>query len=85
MNKSESKKMWDKYHALKDKADRALAKLSDFAGELGYWHLADGFDDDMNENYYILEKILEEQFGPNPEHDEDEEGAEEEKEGSKNG
>ena len=85
MNKSESKKMWDKYHALKDKSDRALAKLSDFAGELGYWHLADGFDDDMDENYYILEEILEERFGPNPEHDEDEEEAEEEKEGSKNG
>lgn len=73
MNKSESKKMWNKYHTLKDKADRALAKLSDFAGDLGYWHLADGFDSDMNENYGILEEILEEKFGPDPECDEDDE------------
>lgn len=73
MSKEESKKMWNKYHDLRDKADRALQKLSDFALELGRGHLADGFTDDMDENYIILEEILEEKFGPDPEYDEDDE------------
>lgn len=72
MNEAENKKMWNKYHDLRDKADRALQKLSDFALELGRGHLADGFTDDMYENYSILEEILEEKFGSDPEYEDDE-------------
>ena len=72
MNEAENKKMWNKYHNLRDKADYALRKLSDFALELRHGHLADGFIDDMDENYIILEEILEEKFGPDPVYDDDE-------------
>lgn len=72
MNEAENKKMWNKYHDLRDKADRVLKKLSDFALELGRGHLADGFTDDIYENYIILEEILREEFGSDPEYDDDE-------------
>lgn len=71
MNEAENKKMWNKYHNLRDKADYALQKLSIFALELGRGHLADGFIDDMDENYIILEEVLEEKFGPDPEYDDE--------------
>lgn len=72
MNEAENEKMWNKYHTLRDEADYALRKLSDFALELRYGHLADGFTGDMDENYIILEEILEEKFGPDPGYDDDE-------------
>ena len=71
INEAENKKMWNKYHNLRDKADYALQKLADFALELGRGHLADGFTDDMDENYIILEEILEEKFGSDPEYDDE--------------
>ena len=63
-----AKTAWKKYHTLRERADKALQKLADFAcWELGRGHLADGFTDDMYENYDILEEVLEEEFGPDPE------------------
>ena len=72
----DAKTAWEKYHTLREQADKALQKLADFAcWELNRGHLADGFTDDMHENYGILEEVLEEKFGPDPEvedYDEDE-------------
>lgn len=63
-----AKTAWEKYHTLREQADEALQKLADFAcWDLGYGHLADGFTDDMYENYDILEEVLEEEFGQDPE------------------
>lgn len=71
MNKSRkdmtpAEKAWDTYNKQRDKADAALAKLADLAGDLGYGHLADAFSDDLYEDYEILEEKLEEKYGPNP-------------------
>jgi hypothetical protein len=76
MSEAESKKMWNKYHDLRDKADNALQKLSDFALELGRGHLAHSFTDDryLYKNYIILEEILEEEFGSDPRYDDLDEG-----------
>ena len=61
-----AEKAWDTYNKQRDKADAALAKLADLAGDLGYGHLADAFSDDLYEDYEILEEKLEEKYGPNP-------------------
>lgn len=59
---------WKKFHELKRKADSAIEKLSDFATELGYPRLADGFYESMTDNYDVLKySILEEKFGSDPE------------------
>lgn len=66
--KLDAKTAWKKYHILRERADKALQKLANFAcWDLGYGHLADGFTDDMYENYSILEDVLEKEVGPDPE------------------
>ena len=75
----DAKTAWEKYHTLRAQADEALQKLADFAcWDLGYGHLADGFTDDMYENYSILEDVLEKEVGPDPSEDYDEECDDEE-------
>lgn len=64
---------WKKYNMLKDNIQQACDKMADFVcWEIGgYGHLADGFNDDLYEDFAIAEEVMEKHFGPDPEGDDD--------------
>lgn len=60
---------WKKYNMLKDNIQQACDKMADFVcWEIGgYGHLADGFNDDLYEDFAIAEEVMEKHFGKDPE------------------
>lgn len=72
-NNMTAEEAWKKYNALKEKIQDACDKMASFVcWELGgYGHLADGFNDDLYEDFAIAEDILKTKFGPDPEGDDD--------------
>lgn len=65
-----AKAAWEKFNKLKAKAAKACEGLSKFAEKLGYMHLSGTYEDALFERNNIFEGMLEDDFGPDPQTEE---------------